>query len=113
MFDIDEYMKKAERPQVVLYGMNGCAYGMDMLKVSRPTVHDVKRVCRDHANGIVTFTDTFSLSTKIFCEVYKAELYYDGQLVGMRVFPPITLCLGDSIELTFNVNIYSNGVVLV
>lgn len=33
--------------------------------------------------------------------VNKVKLYYENELIGMRRFPNINMCLGDSISITF------------
>ena len=33
--------------------------------------------------------------------VNKIKLYYENELIGMRRFPNISMCLGDSLSITF------------
>jgi len=106
MYSSEEYMKMAEKPKVVLYGMSGIEHTMELAEVSRPTAQEVRNVCRNHTNGVVTFKDVFTFTLPHVDDIFKAYLYYDEQLVAMRMFPPIYMYIGDRITITFTLSIY-------
>ena len=101
------YLKKSQKPRVVVYDDKDNPIEMNMGHTTRPSIDEINRICKQRQTGRICFTDVFDITITQDTTMSRSELYYGDECVGYRSFPDIHMRSGDSLQVSFSLVIDS------